>query len=215
MTGKNTTQEIYIAANEIVDKALTYSSQVILENIKAPNTVGIGSDDKPILSKSVYYSIDRILTYKLENKGLPRPVRVSPSGIFFTCPQCGKNTKKNKAAKDMFLCVSCGTVYELDFLGSLNLANKLMKYRNDSIKIKVSKEADGISFSNNLLGLNIKMPSLELDGCMENLIEEIVRKVKEIKAGQCQESDQGLSQRWSMVYKIEGYDNIMKHIKLI
>jgi len=211
----NMEQEIYRAANQIVDKALTYNSQVILENIKLQRggwAYGDYKNYKPMLNKMLYNSLDKILTYKLENKGLPKPIRVSPSGILFTCPQCGKNTKRNRVSKDMFLCVSCGTAYKIDFLGSLNLANKLNKYNADDIKIKVTKETDGIRLCNDLLGLNLQISSME--NYMENLRKEIMKTVQEIIESQNHEYDHK-DKRWSMVQKIEGYDDFMKHIKFI
>ena len=129
-----------------------------MENLKvctdSAHEVDFGSGrNRSVLSKQHYRELEKVLNYKLELAGLSKPVKVSPFGIFSTCPKCGLNTKKSRSSKGMFLCISCGSAYHVRNLGSINLANKLIKYNQDDIRIKVVKEEEGIRLCNDILGV--------------------------------------------------------------
>ncbi|MDF3000332.1 MAG: hypothetical protein K0Q48_451 [Bacillota bacterium] len=211
--------EIYLAAKRVVEKALYYRCKVILENLaeytdKASDLdFGRGKDQR-VLRKSTYQAFERILRYKLDFAGLPTPVQVSPFGIFSTCPKCGLNSKKSVTSKEMFLCVSCGAAYQLKYLGSINLSNKLIKYQKDDIKIKVINEASGIRLSNEILGLNMEMTGTE--DVMVHLnrnIKELIREAKD--SGIYRMGRREYRKKWSLIQKIESYDDITKHITFI
>lgn len=211
--------EIYLAAKRIVEKAVSYRSRVILENLaeytdKATDLdFGRGKDQR-VLRKSTYQAFERILTYKLDFAGLPAPVQVSPFGIFSTCPKCGLNSKKSISSKEMFLCVSCGAAYQLKYLGSINLANKLIKYRKDDIKIKVVNGASGIRLSNEILGLDLQMTGTE--DIMIHLNRNIKDLIQEAKDGGIYRGGRReLRKKWSLIQKIESYDDFTKHITFI
>jgi len=211
--------ELYPVVKRIVAAARENKSQVILENLSEYQD-GIHEVDfdcgknRNIIKKSVYQSMERILNYKLEAEGLPQPVKVSPLGIFSTCPKCGLNTKKSRLSKGMFLCVSCGAAYHIRSLGSLNLANRLIKYNTDDIRIKVVKEESGFKLSNEILGLEICVPNTE--DVYDNLsreISDIIRSAKENRSVVINRKD--YRRKWSMIQKIESFDDFTKHITFV
>jgi hypothetical protein len=217
--GNTPSAGLYRLANNIVDIAVKNKAQIILENLSDYKDgiyevdFGYGKDQKK-LSKSAYQALDRILDYKLEYAGLPKPIRVSPFGIFSTCPQCGLNTKRSRSSKGIFLCISCGAAYNIRNLGSLNLANKLMKYNQDNIKIKITREASGIKLTNEILGLELTVSDVE--DVMERLAVEIEGIVEEARqSGDQFISRQDYMRKWSMIQKIESLDDFTKHITFI
>ncbi len=155
----NTKHDIFILANKIVNIALKNKSHVILQNLigKGDKLSWYGQDNtiKPIFGCKLYNELARILEYKLPEKGLPVPARVSSVDIFSRCCLCGSNSKKNRFSKDMFICTSCGVSYKLDTLGSINLARKLINYENSKLKIKARRTYEGMYLQNELIGLDL------------------------------------------------------------
>ncbi len=214
--GKTPLPEFYCAVGRIVEKAVDNRSQVILENLKvctdSAHEVDFGSGrNRSVLSKQHYRELEKVLNYKLELAGLSKPVKVSPFGIFSTCPKCGLNTKKSRSLKGMFLCISCGSAYHVRNLGSINLANKLIKYNQDDIKIKVVKEDEGIRLCNDILGVDLQVNDTEdymirLSG----VLSDVVREAKE--SGRHSPGSRDMKKKWSLIKKIESFDDVMKHI---
>lgn len=175
---------LYLAANQLVEKAAASRSQVIVENLvshsdRIAEVDFNGGKSRNILSRSNYQTLERILDYKLLQAGLPKSIRVSPLGIFSTCPVCGLNTKRSRSSRGMFLCISCGAVYNLRSLGSINLANRLNKYNADTIKIKVLKEENGFQFSNEALDLEFRTD--QASDVMEQLHHQITSIVRDAR----------------------------------
>jgi putative transposase len=148
-----------ILANKIVDIAVKNKSMVVLQNL-------VGKGDKlswieenitykPIFGCKRYNDLVRLLEYKLPQMGLPVPAKVSSVDIFHRCIICGSNTKQNRFSKTMFICTKCGLSYNLDSLGSINLATKLIKYENTPLKLKAKEAVDGIYLQNELIGLDL------------------------------------------------------------
>lgn len=167
--------KISILANKLVDIAVENKSMVVLQNL-----IGMGDKlswveenitYKPIFGCKHYNDLVRVLEYKLPQKGLPVPAKVSSVDIFHRCRLCGSNTKKNRFSKTMFICTTCGLSYNLDSLGSINLATKLIKYENTPLKLKAKKTYDGIYLQNELIGLDLFVPRDE--NPFERLKEEI------------------------------------------
>ncbi len=208
---------LHRAANQIVAKAHQHKAQVVLENVRLMrDDFPKGKDVKDTLAigPARYIRLEQIVSYKLERVGLPKPIKVSPAGLFFTCPHCGKNTKKNRVAKDMFLCVSCGAAYPIDLLASINLANRLRKYQSEDIKIIVKQEKGTFRFTNEILGLDFKRKSIEI--AMLDLKEELQVAIDNIKNNSNpEESSERVKRKWSMIKKMEGYEDLMKHVKLV
>lgn len=95
---KDRKQIICKMANAIADIALKNKSMVILQNLvgkgdKLSWSEG-GTVHKPVYGCKMYNDLVRVLEYKLPQKGLPIPAKVSSVDIFHTCCVCGSNTRK-------------------------------------------------------------------------------------------------------------------------
>lgn len=182
----NNKNNICIMANRIADIAVQYKSNVVLQKLVGKGDRLSWSEDgrvyKPTFRCKLYNELARVLDYKLPQKGLPAPVKVSSVDIFHRCFLCGANTRKNRFSKTMFICTTCGMSYNLDMLGSLNLASKLIKYENTTLKLKASKTDEGVHLQNELIGLDMFV--LPNENVLEKLKEEISRMAENINGNE-------------------------------
>ncbi|HEX2924944.1 MAG TPA: zinc ribbon domain-containing protein [Ruminiclostridium sp.] len=150
---------ICIMANKITETALKSKSMVIVQNLVGKGDKLSWSEDgtlhKPVYGCKKYNDLVRVLEYKLPQKGLPAPAKVSSVDIFHRCSICGNNTRKNRFSETMFICTACGASYNMDELGSRNLAVKLIKYEKTTFKLKAKRTVDGMYLQNELIGLEI------------------------------------------------------------
>lgn len=171
-------RNLFELANVIVEIAAENKSMVVLQNLTGKGDKLSWNDEgttvKPVFGCKQYNDFARILDYKLPQKGLPVPAKVSSVDIFHRCSICGCNTKKNRFSKTMFICTTCGMSSSLDSLGSLNLAVKLIKYQNTSVKLKARKTIEGMYLQNDLIGLELFVPR------NENPFERLKEKILEI-----------------------------------
>lgn len=169
-----------ILANKLVDIAVKNKSMVILQNLVGKGDKlswsKNGTTYKPILGCKRYNELVRVLEYKLPQKGLPTPAKVSSVDIFNTCRLCGSNVKKNRFSKTMFICTTCGASYSLDSLGSMNLATKLIKYESAPLRLKAKKTHNGMYLQNELIGLNLFIPK------NQNPFDMLKEEIKEMSA---------------------------------
>lgn len=177
-------KEIHKLANEIIEIALKSKSMVVLQNLTGKGDklswIEDGVTQKPTLGCRLYNELARILEYKLPQKGLPEPAIVSSVDIFHRCSICGNNTRKNRFSKTMFICTTCGLSSGLDSLGSYNLASKLIKYRNEPVKLRGRRTPEGMYLKNELIGLELFVERNE--NPLERLKEEI-QKISESVEG--------------------------------
>ncbi len=147
--------ELNRLANAIVDRAEQHRAQVVLQNLThAGDRLSWGEDgDQPHLGCRAYNRLAALLRYKLIDRGLPEPVRVSAVGLFYTCPACGHASRRNRQGRTLFLCVRCGHSAAVETLGSLNLATRLQRYQRSPLKVRVSADAGMVRFENDLLGV--------------------------------------------------------------
>lgn len=151
--------EKHRAANFVTELAVRHKSQVIVQKFQGKGDMLAWTDDEGNHYRSCYGWRDynhfvRLLNYKLGWKSLPQPVPVSSFGTFYTCPGCKYHSRGNRLSKDFFICIRCGTAIEIDLLGSLNLARRLLKYKASKIKIKIDPVDGGIVLTNKFLGLH-------------------------------------------------------------
>jgi putative transposase len=151
--------ELHTVANQICEIAVRYKAHGVAEKLggKGDRLCWTDASEDPCRPRYGWRNYNRLLDlldYKLEWIGLPRTSRVSPVGIFYTCPRCGRNTKQNRLNRDIFICTGCGTTMEVERLGSLNLACKLLRYSASKVKIKYAGTDTGIRFTNPVLGLD-------------------------------------------------------------
>ena len=150
---------IYASAKAVAEIALENRSQVILEANGGKNDrIPLPKNAPGCLSCRQCAALNRILRYKLPEKGLPPPVEVSPNGLFFTCPRCQNTTDRNKISEELFACVECGYASGFEWIGSENLAGRLIKYRRNKIPITVSKREGTLLFRNDSLQFQYSLP---------------------------------------------------------
>lgn len=145
-------------ANTLVKIALKNKCQVIMEKLidKGDNLTFQNKQGKNFIPKincSDYNKLYNIINYKLISSGLRKVIRVSGVGIFYTCPYCHNKSKSNRFSMEIMLCTSCGRTINIDKAGSLNLARRLLQYKNDKINILVESTESGIRFINKDLRL--------------------------------------------------------------
>ncbi len=210
--------KMHEAANLLTDIASSHNSQVIVQNLsQRGDGLGWSENDQeqylPLYKRKDYNKLVRLLDYKLEWRGLPQPIKVSPIGTYYTCQSCGRNSRKNRFNKDLLICSSCGTTMDIDKLGSLNLARKLIDYNNSKIKINIKRVENGIFFKNKILGLNYFVSYSENQlGQLKNEIQEIIEETKRIVTAQ---NKKAFSARISLIKKLESVENFMDLIEYI
>jgi putative transposase len=210
--------ELHIAANNIVSLALKFKSQVVMENLvnkgdKISWTDAAGNHDFPAYKCRDYNQVVKLLEYKLPEKGLPLPVKVSSVDIFYSCPSCGSHTRRSRFTKDLFLCTKCGTPMDIEKLGSLNLARKLIKYNSYKIKIKVVKLPGGNKFTNPLIGLDYYIPYNENQ--LERLEEEIQRLVIGLRNSMQDMNENERSKKESILKKFDNSKDLIEMFEFI
>ena len=153
-------QIIYVLSKQIVEIAKKNCSQVILESKGGKNDrmlVQPVSNDS-LISNRQYAALAKILRYKLPEQRLPQPIEVSANSLFFTCPRCANRTAKNRISDELFACIECGYASETEWIGSENLANRLVKYQQDKVPLTVLKKGNSLVFYNKNLGFQCVLP---------------------------------------------------------
>jgi len=176
--------ELHKAANNITEIAQKNKSQVIVQNLEKIGdeirwSDSGGNECRPVYDRRTYIRLAELLDYKLAGMGLPSPVRVSSSDIFYRCFDCGFYSKKNRFSRDMFICTKCGATMGIEELGSLNLARKLIRYGKSRIKVKVAVTPGGARFTSKLIGLDCFIPHDENQP--EVLRQEIQRLLEDMR----------------------------------
>lgn len=210
---------IHSIANEIVSIASQNKSQVIMQAFidKGDRLQWVGEDNEkymPVLNYRSYNKLLTILEYKLDGVGLPPPVKVSPVGVFYTCPNCGLHAVRNRFSRDMFICVECGTTMDIESVGSLNIARKLIKYSTGLLKVKVEKSSLGVRFINKDLGLDFS-PSNPMD-CLEEFAYEIKKIIDDFyESINTMPKDRAFKKKYSLIKLIEDESDLTKLIEIV
>lgn len=153
-------QSVYVLSKQIVEIAKKNCSQVILEAKGGRNDrmlVQPTSNDRLIPNRQ-YTALAKILKYKLPEQRLPQPIEVSANSLFFTCPRCANRTARNRISDELFACIECGYASETEWIGSENLASRLVKYQRDKVPLTVSKKGNSLVFYNKNLGFQCVLP---------------------------------------------------------
>lgn len=206
-------------ANSIVEEAVKNKARVIVQQLvdRGDRLLWEGDDGRkyiPVLGCHDYNLIVKLLEYKLTSKGLPVPVKVSSTGIFFICPQCGMNAKRNRFSRDMFICTACGKTAEIENLGSLNLARRLMDNRKKTIRITVERTSAGLKFINKDLGLDCSIClQQDIPGILASEIEKVIKDFY-MNISVESKSD-GFNKKYSLVKRLEQCDDIMELVQVM
>ena len=208
---------LHALANEIVTLAGRYNAQVVTCSL-------VGRSDRlywgeyrdtglhPLMSCAEYNRLCSILAYKLPLAGLPKPITVSPNGIFYSCPNCHKNSKKNRFSGNLFICTACGKGYDIEELGSYNLSIRLLSYRQSPVVFSVREEQDAMLFENEDLGMQIRLPVKDMS------VEPFFDALHHALHSPGSISFEGLTarqykKRLSLVKKLQGYEDLTDVIR--
>ena len=208
---------LHALANQIVTLAGRYNAQVITCSLVGRSDRLYWSEYRdtglhPLMSCAEYNRLCAILAYKLPLAGLPRPVTVSPNGIFYSCPNCYKNSRKNRFSGNLFICTVCGKGYDIEELGSYNLSTRLLNYRRSPIVFTVRRSGGCVLIENADLGAAFRLPAE--DPPIEQFFDELYRALRTSGAI----SFEGLSarqykKRLSLVKKLSEYENLADVIR--
>lgn len=166
-------------ANQLADLAQKYSAHVIAYRLNSKGDHLWVEDAYPQMSTGQYNKLISMLGYKLELKGQEAPTVVSPRGVFYTCPKCGKNTSRNRLTPQVFLCVRCGHSSALEPNGSYNLATRLLTYQNKKIKFKVEKIGDRVRIYNDILHLSFE--GKQDESCLKQFYCYLEEKIEQLR----------------------------------
>lgn len=163
-SSSDASQRLFILSKEVVRIAAGHCSQVVLEANGGKNDRLLFQRETavPLTNRQVVLIAD-ILKYKLPEKRLPPPIEVSANGLFCTCPVCGNHTQRNRISEQLFACISCGYASAAEWIGSENLARRLMKYRRDKVPIYISKNENTMTFYNRSIDFKCVLPSNRSD----------------------------------------------------
>ncbi len=211
--------KLHKLANHLVELAENNTCQVIMEKLvdKGDRINWVdknGIEYKPQLGCYEYNRLYDIIKYKLLDKGLPAPIRVSGIGIFYTCPRCGFNSKDNRFSEKILMCIVCGMTLQIEEVGSINLAMKLSKYSKAAIKIKSENTGRGIMLTNEDLGLSCLLENA--DFANKQLIFEINKIIKSFYENiNFERSQKGFNKKYSIIKKIQSQSNVIENIKIV
>ena len=110
-------------ANRIVDFAVENKAQIVMERLNATAM-------SRFLRRSQIAKLKKMLDYKTERVGLPKPIEVNAAYSSQTCTRCGHKAKENRPKTDsvgraiqhVFRCVRCGYEANADHNASHFLA---------------------------------------------------------------------------------------------
>lgn len=212
---KSTSNYIHEMSSTIAKLAADNKAQVILESLNIKNDRLSFSDEfKPAIGAGIYNKMIRLIEYKLKSYGLPPPVQVSSVGIFYRCPACGNFTYKNRQSEALFICTSCGTVKDIDQLGSINVARKLMEYDKTTIKMNAQVIGDKVKVSNRILEMEFMLDHDML--FFERLVEELKKRVESFEKDKPPlVKDGNLKKRLSLMKKIKNAIDLRSIIEIV
>ncbi len=202
--GPASPQRLYILAKALRGRAAAEGAQVILE---ADGGRRDGAPDgENLLSGAEYERLGAILDYKLPEEGLPPPVRVSANGLFYTCPECGARTRRNRPAPGLFACVECGYATPADYAASMSLARRLIRYRSDRVPLTAVRRGDALVVKNRSLGFTCELP--DFDGDYTPVYRALEKLVKTSRF----ESD---PKRYAMLRKLREAAHIRDAVRIV
>jgi putative transposase len=209
--------EIHAIANDLLKIAHDNKCKITMEKLidKGDNLTWTDKQGKtyiPLMNLAAYNQLCGIMDYKALELGLPKIIKVSSVNIFSTCPSCGNSSKANRFSKDRIICVSCGMSMDINMVGSLNLAGRLINYSKDKIKIIVEDTDKGVKFTSKELGLEY-YPTNPYD-CLDEFMEVIDSIIHEFYDNiDVNRKNEGFKRRLSLIKKIEANKNIFELVE--
>ncbi len=125
-------QILHKITNEIVARAKSLRSRVVMENLDGFKSALVSKRAKgarrsswqKALKKAQLGKIEQMLAYKLALAGLPAVKTVAAGGTSVTCSACGQRDAKSRASQDRFECVACGHAAHADLNAAVQIARR-------------------------------------------------------------------------------------------
>lgn len=111
-------------SKRIVEKAERNDSVIVIGNLKGLNgDTGKGKRMNRIVNSMPHGKLTRYIKYKAKWKGIP-VVLADESHSSITCHKCGRKGKR--PSQGQFKCPSCGTEYNADLNGAINIGKRFL-----------------------------------------------------------------------------------------
>ena len=210
---------LHAIANKMVKLAKKKKCQVLMEKLidrgdRLNWKNKKGKQFTAILGCYDYNRLYDILKYKLPENGLPPPIRVSGTGVFYSCPRCAHTSTRNRFSEGVFICTNCGMSMSIEEVGGINVARKLIKYKNSLIKLKISEVPEGTKFINKELGLEYLVEKNQEQNDM--LRKEITETVDVFYNNMNTEiHTESFKQKYSLIKKLESAEDVLKIINIV
>lgn len=198
---------IYNVASKIIKKAQKHNSQVIVESNGGKNDQ-LNNNSKLIpLSTTDYSKLTKVLSYKLPEVGLPKPIEVSANKLYSTCPVCGCKSNKNRLSEHIFACSECGYAGLIEDIGSRGLALRLEKYKEDKLPIYLKLENGVKVYYNN---------TIQFKFCDDSNSDDLSRMFYELSL-YCKGNVDFInnSKKYCMLKKLKDSKNIRDAIRIV
>ncbi len=147
---------MHALANGLVGIAQQYQSTVITYKLGGIGDRLSNGEERAQLTSGEFNKLISVVLYKTEAAGLGKPVLVSPRGIFYTCPRCGRNSFRNRFSGARMMCLRCGFSDTLEHIGPRNAARRLIQYGSAALLFYARQEAGEILIENKILGIRYR-----------------------------------------------------------
>lgn len=210
---KDITYLLYKTVKKICDIALKHDCEVLTEALNSKSDYVNFKDREGVsyhtlFKKNHYLELLRILKYKLPLSGMGKLLELSPLDIFYRCPVCYSLSKGNRFKYDIFICTSCATLMDIDKLGSINLALKVLNYKKSRIIVRSVQMDGGILFKNEVLGLECFCENSNV-----NYVERIISEMKKIT--ETVDFYSISKKKQSLILKIKNTEDLTKILTII
>lgn len=128
-----------------------HKARIVLANLITRND-RLDTFAHPQLRVNEYNRMVQKICYQTEMRGMAPAVVVSARGLFLRCPHCGMVHTGNRMEQSIFLCVACGHMEQLETVGAINLAEKLVQYKREKLDVFYKIHQTEVSFSMDRLG---------------------------------------------------------------
>ncbi len=142
---------MHALANGLVGIAQQYKSTVITYKLGSIGDRLTSGEEHAQLTSGEFNKLVAVVLYKTEAAGLEKPVLVSPRGIFYTCPRCGRNSFRNRFFGGRMICLKCGFSDTLEHIGPRNAARRLIQYGSAALVFYATQGKDDILIENKML----------------------------------------------------------------
>ena len=223
------TARLHLWANKIILTAKENNSQILYEglarrtdHLRAPTPTGRNKKPSMVTQGKIasltiheYKQLCSILPYKAAEAGLPKPISISSTRLFQTCPACGHCSGSNRFLPGLMICTKCGYSADSNIVGGINLIRRFERYKNQRVLFTCRTDRHIIHIENPVLGIKFQVPAgpgQEDDFCtkIEEYLAEYAPRLKPFPY------DPSLGrQKYGLLRKLRAADPVISGIELV